>query len=229
MRGDATSAPHPDHDPSTMADMNLKLYADTPSRLTRQAVSDVFFVFWCGLWIWIALRLHDLIVPLGAPGAKLETAGDTFAGNMAEAADAVDNVPLVGDTVREPFDKMTAAGQSLADAGRGQQEVVDKLAVFLPVALAFLAIALLAVVWLPLRLRFISRATAAQRYLVAADDVDLFALRALARQPLTQLVRIDPDPAGAWRRGDPGVIRALAALELRGEGLRIPGLTDGPS
>jgi hypothetical protein len=109
----------------------------------------------------------------------------------------VDAVPLIGDQVREPFDRMSAAGLSLADAGRGQQEVVDKLAIFLPLALAFLAIALLAAVWLPLRIRFISRATAAQRYLVAADDVDLFALRALARQPLTQLVAIDPNPAGA--------------------------------
>jgi hypothetical protein len=156
----------------------------------------------------------------------LAGAGDSLSQNMTAAGDAVDQVPFIGDQVREPFDRMSAAGQSLADAGRGQQEVVDRLAVFLPLALAFLAIALLAVVWLPLRIRFISRATAAQRYLVAADDVDLFALRALARQPLTQLVAIDADPAGAWRRGDPAVIRSLAALELRSEGLQIPGITD---
>lgn len=209
--------------------MALKIYADTPSRKTRQIVSDVWFVLWCGLWVWVAIRLHDLIVPLGAPGEKLATTGDTLSQNMTEAGDAVDQVPFIGDQVREPFDRMSAAGQTLAEAGRGQQEVVEKLAIFLPLALAFLAIALLAVVWLPLRIRFASRATAAQRYLVAADDVDLFALRALARQPLTQLVAIDPDPAGAWRRGDPRVIRSLAALELRGEGLRIPGITDGAS
>ena len=79
-----------------------------------------------------------------------------------------------------------------------------------------LAIALLAVVWLPFRIRFAVRATAARRYLDAADDVDLFALRALARQPLRQLVAIDPSPTLAWRRGDVEVIRALAGLELRG-------------
>ncbi|MDQ1246374.1 MAG: hypothetical protein QG597_742 [Actinomycetota bacterium] len=206
--------------------MAMKFYADTPTRKTRQILSDVWFVFWCALWVWVAVRLHNLIVPLGAPGEQLAGAGDSLSQNMTEAGDAVDGLPFIGDRVRDPFDRMSEAGQSLADAGRGQQEVVDKLALFLPLALAFLAIALLAVVWLPLRIRFISRATAAQRYLVAADDVDLFALRALARQPLSQLVAIDADPAGAWRRGDPVVIRSLAALELRGEGLRIPGITD---
>jgi hypothetical protein len=57
----------------------------------------------------------------------------------------------------------------------------------------------------------------------AAGDALLLALRALARQPLHRLARIGEDPAGDWRRGDPGTVRALASLELTEIGLRPPG------
>jgi hypothetical protein len=36
------------------------------------------------------------------------------------------------------------------------------------------------------------------------------------------LARVSDDPAGAWRRGDRSVTDALAALELRANGLRLP-------
>ena len=70
-----------------------------------------------------------------------------------------------------------------------------------------------------------SRATpaAGQRFVDAAEDLDLFALRALAHQPLHRLARISDDPAGAWRRGERSTVVALARLELREVGLRPPG------
>jgi len=34
------------------------------------------------------------------------------------------------------------------------------------------------------------------------------------------LARVSDDPAGAWRRRDPDVVRRLAALELADAGLR---------
>ena len=79
--------------------------------------------------------------------------------------------------------------------------------------------------YLPLRLRFVRRASAGQRFVDAGEDLDLFALRALSNQPLHVLARISPDPAGAWRRQDTGIVRALAELELRSDGLRPPTLS----
>jgi hypothetical protein len=75
---------------------------------------------------------------------------------------------------------------------------------------------------LPLRWRFVREATAGRRYVDSAADLDLFALRAMSRQPLHRLARISDDPAAAWRRGDPEVVRALAVLELRHSGLSLP-------
>ncbi len=208
--------------------MGLKLYADNPGRRTRQIISDVWFVVWCVGWILIARKLYDLLVPLAGPGRELESVGDSLSQNMVSAGDFIDGLPVVGDDLRGPFDRMGQAGQTLAAAGAAQQEVVTTAATYLSICLAVLAISLLALMWLPFRIRFVRRASAAQRFLHASGDLDVFALRALARQPLTALARISPDPAAAWRRGDPAAIRALAGLELRDEGLRVPGVTDVP-
>jgi hypothetical protein len=200
----------------------VKIDADTPQRRTRQIVADVFFVLWCVLWIWVAVRLYGLVLSLGGPGEALQSGGDGLAGNMTEAGDRIDGLPVIGESVRAPFDRMSDAGHAIADAGRAQQEAVGKLALFLAVAIAMIPILMLLIIWLPLRIRFVRRASTAQRFIDSADDLDLFALRALARQPMHVLARIDDDPAGAWRRKDPAVILALAGLELRDEGLRSP-------
>jgi hypothetical protein len=70
--------------------------------------------------------------------------------------------------------------------------------------------------------RFAREATAAQRFVDSSADLDLFALRAMANQPMHRLARVSDDPVAAWRAGDPEVVRALALLELRDAGLAAP-------
>lgn len=200
----------------------MKLYADTPGRRQRQILADVGFVLWVVVWLLIATRLYDLVLTLGTPGEAIESAGSSIRDNMVGAGDAVDSVPVVGDTARSPFDRMSEAGQAIADAGRGQQEAVAKVAWFAAFCVAAVPIATLAVIWLPLRIRFIRRAGATQRFVEQAPDLELFAMRALLSQPVQELAAIDPDPVARWREGDPAAIRALARLELRDEGLHLP-------
>ena len=200
----------------------MKLYADTPGRRGRQLFADVGFLVWCVVWIWLAFRLYEVVLLLGAPGAAIESAGTALQDNMVSAGEAIDGLPVVGQSVRGPFDRMSEAGLGIADAGRAQQEAVARVATVSAFLLALAPIATLAVLWLPLRIRFVRRINASQRLLDRSLDLDLFALRALARQPITALAEIAPDPMAAWREGDPAVTRALAELELREEGLRIP-------
>ena len=75
-------------------------------------------------------------------------------------------------------------------------------------------------VWLPLRIRWMRRAGSAKRLRNATAGRDLLALRALATQPLGKLVKIDPEIAALWRKGDKQAVEALASLELRSLGLR---------
>jgi len=198
----------------------MQLYADTAGRRTAQVVGDVIALGWIGLWVWVARRLRDLVLLLGEPGAVLEDAGDSMSARVIDAADAVAGVPAIGDDLRQPFDVIAEAGRDIAGAGARQQEVVADLALALSSAVLVVALAVVVVSWLPWRVRWVLRARAAQRLIGDAADPALFALRALTNRSLRQLHRVHPDPARAWRAGDPAATAALARLELAALGLR---------
>jgi len=193
----------------------MKLYADTPGRRTWQLVTDLFVVAWLWFWIWLAVKLYHLVGTLAVPGQKLTGAGDGMANGLADAGSKVHRVPVAGDSLAEPFTRAADAARSIADAGRAEQHTVHQLAWVLALLLLSVPLAVVLLGWLPLRVRWVRRASAAA---LATDD--LLALRALAHQPLRRLSTVDSDPVGAWRQGDPEAVAALAALELRRLGVR---------
>ncbi|GHJ52164.1 hypothetical protein Nm8I071_14710 [Nonomuraea sp. TT08I-71] len=198
----------------------VKIYADRFPTALRQLVTDLLVVVWVYAAIRFALWLHDLVEKLAVPGEKLEGAGGGLADNLADAGGKVGRVPLVGDELTGPFTKAAEAARAVAEAGRDQQELVGQLALALTVAVLVFPLGLVLFGWLPLRVRWMRRAGAAKALAAAPAGRDLLALRALAGQPLAKLHRIAPDVAEAWRRGDDETVDALAALELRGLGLR---------
>ena len=203
----------------------MKLYSDIPGRRTAQVVADVGVIVWVVVWVRIALRVHEATLALAAPGRELADAGAGFRGTMSAAGDGVDGLPLLDDRVAAPFRSAAGIGSDIERAGLDLVTAVERVALLLGLTTALAPILVVAGVWLLLRLRFVRRAAAAQRFIDADPDLDLFALRAMAGQPMARLARISPDPAGAWRRGDRDVIRALAVLELRESGLRPPPAT----
>lgn len=198
----------------------VKIYADRFPTAIRQLLTDLLVVVWVYAAIRFALWLHDLVEKLAVPGEKLEGAGGGLADNLADAGGKVGRVPLVGDELTGPFTKAAEAARAVAEAGRDQQELVGQLALALAVAVLVFPLGLVLFGWLPLRVRWMRRAGAAKALAAAPAGRDLLALRALAGQPLAKLNRIAPDVAEAWRRGDDETVDALAALELRGLGLR---------
>lgn len=201
----------------------MALYAQTPWRRTRQLVGDLLVVVWVAVWVRAGLWVHESVGRLAAPGRTLEDAGSSLSDSLGSAGDTVARVPLVGDDARTPFDAAGGAADSIARAGVQVQEGAAQLALLLGVVVAAVPVLLVLGAWLRARVRFVSRSRAASRILDSAADLDLFALRALATQPVRALARVSDDPADAWRRRDPEVLRALAALELRSLGLRAPG------
>lgn len=199
-----------------------KLYADDQLRRSRQYLGDFLLVVWIVTCWRIGDAVHDATLQLAGPGRQMRESGTGLASKMRDAASAVDGAPFIGDKLRSPFDGAGSAADQLADAGRAQIQAVQDLATWLQLAVALIPILLACAVYLPRRWRFVRQASAAQRFVDAASDLDLFALRALSRQPMHRLAVISDDPAGAWRRGDPHVVRRLAELELRTVGLRPP-------
>ncbi|KRE62888.1 hypothetical protein [Nostocoides sp. Soil756] len=200
----------------------MKLYSDLPGRRAAQVAADLGVLAWVYLWVRIGQRVREATLSLGEPGRRLQDAGAGFRGTMTDAGDAVDHLPLLEDRIATPFRSAAGLGTDFEAAGRDLVSAVDRFALVLALTVTLTPIVLVLLTWLVLRSRFVRRATAAQRFVDADPDLDLFALRAMANQPMARLARISPDPAGAWRRGDAAVIRSLAELELRDAGLRPP-------
>jgi hypothetical protein len=199
----------------------MQLYASAPAHRTRQLTADVGMLVWIGLWVLLARIVHGAVLVLAEPGRAVADLGSSVAGNMNSAADAAEDVPLVGDELSAPFGALADAGGSVRGAGQAAQDAVGTLAMLLAVLLVLLPVGWLLLRWLPWRLRWAREAEAARR-LTSAVDLDLLAARAVATAPLHRLATMPPGTGAAWRVGDPVAVRALAGLELRRLGLRLP-------
>ncbi len=195
----------------------MKIYAETPRFRTRQVLGDLALVGWIFLWVRIGLRVKELVDRLGAPGRTIEDAGSSFAETLESAAREVADVPVVGDALQTPLEAAADAGRMLQEAGTSQQDVVHTLALWLGTLLALIPILFALYHWVPRRVRWVREASAAHRLRVDANDMQLFALRAIATRPLHELRRATEDPAAAFAAGD---YEALAAIELNELGLK---------
>ncbi|TDD58409.1 hypothetical protein E1263_19525 [Kribbella antibiotica] len=200
----------------------MKLYSQVGSQRFWQIFGDLLLVAWVYVCVKVGLLVFRITNALGTPGRKTAEAGDGLAADLRRFSVPIGKVPAVGDELRSPIDGAAAAAARLAQAGRDQAHAVEQLAYVLAAVTIALPILFALLIWLPRRLRFIRRATAAQRFINNAADLDLFALRAMANQPMHKLARISDDPVTAWREGDSAIIRQLAALELRTTGLKPP-------
>ena len=200
----------------------MQLYAQHPLLRARQLAADLGFVAWIALWVLVARAVHGAVLVLAEPGRAVEDLGSSVAGNMSSAAQAAQDVPIVGDELSAPFDALASASGSVSGAGQAAQDAVGTLALVLAVVLVVLPVGWLLLRWLPWRLAYAREAGAARRLLRGTPDLELLAARALATAPLPQLAALPAGTGAAWRSGDPAAVRSLAGLELRRLGLRLP-------
>ncbi|MFF4457324.1 hypothetical protein [Streptomyces goshikiensis] len=200
----------------------MLLYAQTPARRIRQILADVIAVVLVAAAVRFALAVHSAIMMLAEPGRKVEDSGESLATALDDAGATASKVPLVGDLLEKPFQSAAAAGTGIADAGQSLQDAVSQLATLATLALIVLPVALVLLLWLPLRLRWIRRSATIRRLLDAPGGADLLALRALTGPPgdLTTIPAPQGGLADAWRRGDRHVVAALSEITLRRAGLR---------
>ncbi|GAA4926948.1 hypothetical protein GCM10023224_02250 [Streptomonospora halophila] len=200
----------------------MRIYADRPLRFLIQSGADLLTAGWIAAWVWAGLTLHETLAALAEPGELMESAGDGVAESMADAAEQAERVPWAGEGLAAPFGRVGDAGASLSEAGRGFQETMGTVALSLSLMTAVVPVLFALVAWLPTRGRWIRRASsaAALRSMPADSGAPLLALRALATARPRRLLKVSPDPAGAWRAGDAEAVAGLAEVELRRLGLR---------
>ncbi|CAB4925344.1 hypothetical protein R4172_17760 [Rhodococcus kroppenstedtii] len=196
------------------------VYANTPAKRTRQITADVAVGLWAVLWIRVGKYLYDALQLLTEPGRRLADAGSSLSSNLRAAGDTVSGIPLVGNRVRDPFDRASGAGSTLRDAGLTQIDAVETVALVLSLIVATIPISIVVLPWLRSRVRFVRRAQAVTELLATSPGAaDLLALRALTSRPPALVMTACPDAAARWRAGDETAVRELAQLELRTVGL----------
>jgi hypothetical protein len=197
------------------------LYARRSWRLVAQLTSDIFVVIWAIAWGLLGTVVDGAVSAAAGPARETARAVRRVSADFQEAAAKAASVPGIGDQLRRPFEAAVQRLNAVADSADRQVVLIEHAALALGWLTFLVPVLIVTVAWLPRRIRFVQQARAAQQFLDAQADLDLFALRAMATQPMHVLARISDDPVGAWRSGDQGLIDALADLELRRSGLRL--------
>ncbi|MFP7760535.1 hypothetical protein [Marisediminicola sp. LYQ134] len=200
----------------------MKFYSDFALARSRQITADVVCLGLAVIAIVSGVTVAGIIRAFAQFGVTVEEAGAGLRQTMADAADAVGSIPLVGGGVRDPFDGASGAGGALESAGRDQQIFIDNLAVALGVLIAVVPILVIARLWWVTRFAFARRATAAAKTTRLAGGMELLAFRALANADTAQILSLDRPAIEGWRDRDPETIRALAAITLQHAGVKIP-------
>lgn len=205
----------------------MQWYAETPARRSRQVVGDLLVLAWVVIWVLVGRWVYGLVRTLAAPADPLRSAGTGLRDKMIEVADAVTGVPVVGDSLDDPFRSASSVGDELVMAGNSLDDAVGRIAWLMSLVTAGMPILIVLAAWLLLRWRYARRAGLLATQRATPQSQELLALRALVHQSPKRLAAIGPDPLGGWRDRDPETVAALASLELRRVGLRAQPLSPG--
>lgn len=198
----------------------MKLYAERPHRLVRQVVFDVAVLAWLLAW-WRIANAVNAEADKGMVGAqKLQTSASSLSGNLTDAGQRLRKVPLVGDTLQEPFDKSAGAADQISASGHQIALGIDDLGNMLGYLTAAAPYLFVALLWFVVRGPYLRKASQATKLRATAAGMDVLALRALQHRSGAELFAVSAGPAAGWRNGDAETTRALGELYLRRLGLR---------
>ena len=200
----------------------MGIYAKRPGRMIGQLFGDGFVLLWTVGWAIVGIFVHRVIEVLATPARETARTATLLAENFREAAAEAAKVPVAGEQLRRPLDAAAVTFGNLITSANDQVASIERLALIVGWLVFLIPVTIVVAFWLPRRIRFYRQARASQVFLDALPDLDLFALRAMAAQPLYVLAEISDDPVKAWRSGDRAVINQLAELELRRNGLHLP-------
>lgn len=199
----------------------MKIYSDYPVRRIIQIVADALALTIMALGVWLGIVVSGAIATLAEVGRQLESAGAGFKGAMTDAGDALGRVPFFGAAIRVPFDTASGTGGALEGAGKTTESFIETTAMIVGLVIGGVIIVAVCWFWLSRRIRFVQRATEANRLASLQDGADVLALRALVHASRKDLALMGGHPVDAWRSGNRAVVAMLAELELREAGVRL--------
>jgi hypothetical protein len=200
----------------------LRLYPASGPRRRATIWRDVITLVLVALFVWFGVKVYEAVDRLSALGTGVASAGTSMQTGFGSAADAVNGLPLVGDTLASALKSAgSATGGNLASVGNQGANDVHRLALLLGALVALLLLALLSLAMLPRRIRQVRALTAAGTALSGAPDPSLrgvLASRAAFSLPYDVLLRYTRDPFGDLAAGR---LDALVTATLEEAG--VPG------
>lgn len=200
----------------------MSWYAETPRRKAGQIASDVAMIAWVAVAAWASRAIGASVRAMAEPIRDIGAATTAVAGDFTDVGDWFARVPGVGQMAQTPMTAASSELEGIAAQAEAQAASIEVLATLLTVIVFLLPVLSALAVWLPARIRFLRQSGSVRAVMASTQGQHLLAWRALARQPLQTLTRLTPDPVGSVRDGDPDTIAALAALEMRAAGVRVP-------
>ena len=206
----------------------MRFYPDLYGRRVAWMVADLLALAWTALWVDAGHLVERLFSRLDVLATGVINAGRTFDGWIQSFESAVPSgVPYFSDFLRQTANALKVhSGDSLIASGQAGYQAIHMVALLLGVVTAAVPIALLALFYLPRRLRLISdmrgihvtirRALA--RPELSPQMLEILAGRAIYTMPYQELLRYSSNPAEDWyaRR-----FERLARAEMARHGLSV--------
>jgi hypothetical protein len=197
----------------------MQIYSAAPAARTRQIAGDVVAVVGIVLFVVLGVVVAGVIEALADVGRTVENAGSRLRSTLGDAAETLGGVPLVGKSASAPLQQASQVGDTFVDAGQRQQELIGHLSLAAGLVVSLVPIAVILVVWLRPRLRFVRRVAEVRGLSLTDGGLQLLAFRALATGDSAGLLRLSPNPVAAWSAGDDLEQRQLAEFALREAGV----------
>lgn len=195
-------------------------YPRPPRRLL--VVLDLVLLAWIAAWIYVGVAVGREVKELGRLSTTVSLAGGALV-QTGDVVGSLGSVPFVGDDVGEVADRLRETGRSAQRNARVSRRSVEDLSILLGLSIGLIPTVPLAVLYVPLRVRWRREASTIKRAL-SRDPPDTalegyLALRAAQNLPYERLRAVSDDPAADIAQGR---TQALAQAELERLGLRRP-------
>lgn len=216
--------------PTRRHDVRVTLYASRPARIVRQVVFDVIAVaIVVGAWN-AGTTVHDTIQQYTVIGESVAESADSIEGSLASMGDSLADVGFdagifewsMPDSVTSPFYDAAETMADIEQAGNDGADAVGATAQTSRWAIAGIPAVLVIALWALVRGRWIANAGVLKRLARTPEGRESLAMRAAVNAKPRALADVGVSPLRALRDGDSEAIDALAGVEMRREGLRLP-------
>jgi hypothetical protein len=197
----------------------MYLYADRPQRRMQQIVTDLFGMMWGLGAVAVGIAVRGWVRDRTEPAMFVESTAASLADALAEAADRIADVPVVGDELAAALRRAADSAAGLSTSGESMAGSIERIGDLFGLFVIVVGVGAAASVWLRPRVHWYHEASDARAVLRQPDRDEVLSAQALAgviQQPgAGRLV-------AGWRAGEPSAVRALARAELDRLGMAYP-------